>query len=211
MSAALISPDTSPPDSLTIDISANLLESFFEEKRLQRQRKARAATLNLLGIAASMLVSLGVFTVWLDANSDVEASREKLVKAEADLSAAGLGKQDEVAENVLKLPAQFAEKNRKLLYALGQTLAATGDSARLQTLSAGRDKNGNLKLVGQAETQDLSKVRGFLDRVQASTPGAQAMITTVSQAPGEGAANLLVSFEIVEGGKSRAAVTGGQP
>lgn len=211
MSAALISPDTSPPDSLTIDISANLLESFFEEKRLQRQRKARAATLNLLGIAASMLVCLGVFTVWLDANSDVEASREKLVKAEADLSAAGLGKQDEVAENVLKLPAQFAEKNRKLLYTLGQTLAATGDFARLQTLSAGRDKNGNLKLVGQAETQDLSKVRGFLDRVQASTPGAQAMITTVSQAPGEGAANLLVSFEIVEGGKSRAAVTGGQP
>lgn len=180
-----------------IDISANLLSTYFAEKRSVKRRSLRA-TLTMFGFVAGSLLLVGSLSLaWHEAQESLEAAQSALAVEMQKARAIEAGFPNmQVPEGVILLPAQFRESNDKVVRQIGHVLASTSPDLSLQSLRYAQEGSAPPKLVGQAEATDIQAVRRLLDRVQTVVPELQGMITSVAQPQGGQLGVFSITFEL---------------
>lgn len=184
-------------EATTIDISANLLQGFFDEKQSDSRNKSRsrARTVTVLLGCALWFGFLGNHAYHSAEEQDrlnQIVKKEKAILADVRKSSRGA----DVPDEVLALPAQYQASNQLLVTRFAHILTSSGAGQSLQSLRYAEEKLGEPKFVGQAETTNILTVRALLDEVQAARPDLEGMITSVSQPQGSGQATFNVSFEL---------------
>jgi hypothetical protein len=170
-----------PHNSACIEISANLLQSYFVDKKQAKDDRIRKTWLTAGSGAIAFL------TVALLAHlSNEQATRAATLKQEngkvaAELNAAGLGGQKEkVNHAILALPAEYASANLNALSDLGAVLVSTqAGNIQLTQINLDVSDDGGIKILGTAEVRELEMSRAFTDRIQSLRPDREVMISAV--------------------------------
>jgi hypothetical protein len=170
-----------PHNSACIEISANLLQSYFVDKKQAKDDRIRKTWLTAGSGAIAFL------TVALLAHlSNEQATRAATLKQEygkvaAALNAAGLGGQKEkVNHAILALPAEYASANLNALSDLGAVLVSTqAGNIQLTQINLDVSDDGGIKILGTAEVRELEMSRAFTDRIQSLRPDREVMISAV--------------------------------
>lgn len=211
----MVTQELKPPshsEVVCIDISANLLSGYFEERRADRRKGFRGSAIKASAALGSLILVGVLFSSWESAQSTLAEARSKVSQEQQTLKASRAGFPSvQVPDDVLKMPIQFREKNDSIVREIGHVLAARGLGMSLLSLRYSEEGTAGPKLVGQAESRDIQTVRALLDRVQVALPGTEGMITSVAQPQGLQTGAFTITFEIKPAPSTVPMSSGGKP
>lgn len=193
-------------DSACIEISANLLQSYFDDKKQAKDDRVRKIWLTA-GVGVLALFTIGTLA---HLNSEQSQRKETLQqeysRVAAELRASGLlSKKDDVDATVLALPATFDAANDQALNDLGAVLVSTqAGSIQLSQINLDVADNGDIKLTGTAEVREIQASKAFTDRIQSLRNDREVMVSAVRTGlPGSDTSGLLtIDFVVKSAGNS---------
>lgn len=210
MNAELLSPPQPPPKAVVIDLSANMLDQWFESERLRKQRQTRARVLSFGLIAACAVGFVTLQFLNIETEKTLAGLRTKTRNLEHQLKTAASGMGTADVDAVQALPTQFKSENEASLGLLSQCLAQVQGAMSLSDLKMESATTG-LKASGNAVVADLRTMRLYLDRVQAAVKGSQGMMISVAQVDATTSNALRVQFEVTVPRATPAPQQGGFP
>ncbi len=175
-------------NSACIEISANLLQSYFDDKKQAKDDRIRKTWLTAV-TGALAFITVALFAYLSNEQTTRAATlQQEYEKVSAELKAAGLGGQKEEMDHaLLALPGEFASANSNALSDLGAVLVSTqAGNIQLTQINLDVADNGEIKILGTAEVREIETSRAFTDRIQSLRPDREVMISAV-RSPQSGA------------------------
>lgn len=168
-------------DSACIEISANLLQSYFDDKKQAKDDRVRKTWLTA-GVGVLAFLTIGILAhLSTEQGRRKDTLQQEYSRVAAQLRASGLlSKKDDVDAAVLALPATFAAANDQALNDLGAVLVSTqAGSIQLSQINLDVAENGEIKLTGSAEVREIQASRAFTDRIQSLRNDREVMVSAV--------------------------------
>lgn len=186
-------------NSACIEISANLLQSYFDDKKQAKDDRIRKTWLTA-GTGAVAILTIA-FLAHLSNEQATRAAtlQQEFVKVSAELKAAGLGGQkEELDHELLALPAEYASANSNALSDLGAVLVSTQTgNIQLSQINLDVSDTGEIKILGTAEVREIELSRAFTDRIQSLRPDREVMISAVRSPQAGVVTNGLLTLDFI--------------